>query len=161
MDMKALKHPLVLAIIAMAFWSCGSPRNYAYSQGYDDYGYYEDDYYGQGGINFNVFYHELSPHGTWINSRSYGRVWVPSVGRDFRPYATNGYWTMTDHGNMWVSGYSWGWAPFHYGRWYWDDYYGWAWIPGYEWAPAWVTWRSGGGYYGWHQWDHGLIYMCM
>jgi len=56
---------------------------------------------------------------------------------------------MTDYGNTWVSDYSWGWAPFHYGRWYYDDYYGWTWIPGYEWAPAWVVWRSGGGYYGW------------
>ena len=52
--------------------------------------------------------------------------------------------------------YSWGWAPFHYGRWYHDDYYGWAWVPGYEWAPAWVSWRSGGGYYGWAPMSPGL-----
>jgi len=48
-----------------------------------------------------------------------------------------------------VSDYPWGWGPFHYGRWFYDDYYGWAWVPGPEWGPAWVAWRSGGGYYGW------------
>src|SRR5690606_5069343 len=56
---------------------------------------------------------------------------------------------MTNYGNTWVSNYDWGWAPFHYGRWVYNDYYGWAWGPGYEWGPAWVSWRSGGGYYGW------------
>ena len=25
----------------------------------------------------------------------------------------------------------------------------WVWVPGVEWAPAWVTWRVGGGYIGW------------
>ncbi|HEX8531098.1 MAG TPA: DUF6600 domain-containing protein, partial [Cytophagales bacterium] len=25
----------------------------------------------------------------------------------------------------------------------------WAWVPGPDWGPAWVAWRSGGGYYGW------------
>ncbi len=150
--MKALRHPLILAVIALAVWSCGTSQNYVYSQGYDEYyyeeGYYDDGYQG-GGISFNVFYNELRPHGRWINDRNYGRIWIPNVGRDFHPYATNGYWVMTDYGNTWVSSFSWGWAPFHYGRWYYDDFYGWAWVPGYEWAPAWVTWRSGGGYYGW------------
>src|SRR3546814_2990394 len=23
------------------------------------------------------------------------------------------------------------------------------WVPGYEWGPAWVSWSSGGDYYGW------------
>lgn len=150
--MKTLRHPLILMVIALAAWSCGTPQNYLYSQGYDEYyydeGYYNDGYQG-GGISFNVFYNELRPYGRWINNRNYGSIWVPNVGRNFHPYATNGYWVMTDMGNTWVSNFSWGWAPFHYGRWYYDDYYGWAWVPGYEWAPAWVTWRSGGGYYGW------------
>lgn len=26
---------------------------------------------------------------------------------------------------------------------------GWVWVPGVEWAPAWVSWRVGGGYIGW------------
>ncbi len=38
--MKALKHPIILAIIALAFTSCYSSQGYVYSQGHDDYGYY-------------------------------------------------------------------------------------------------------------------------
>ncbi len=100
-------------------------------------------------ISFETFYHELSPYGTWVQDRDYGYVWVPEVRRDFVPYVSEGHWVMTEYGNTWVSDYSWGWAPFHYGRWHYDDYYGWLWIPGTEWGPAWVAWRSGGGYYGW------------
>jgi hypothetical protein len=29
------------------------------------------------------------------------------------------------------------------------DGLGWVWVPGTRWAPAWVSWRSGDGYYGW------------
>jgi hypothetical protein len=100
-------------------------------------------------VTFQTFYQELSPYGAWMNYHDYGQVWMPNAGPDFRPYATNGYWAVTEYGNTWVSDYSWGWAPFHYGRWIFDDFYGWLWIPGSEWAPAWVAWRSGGGYYGW------------
>ena len=154
--MKALKNPFFLTIITLLLSSCYTSRSaYSqgnYSEGYaDEYGYADTNYdnYDNGGINFNVFYNELSPYGSWVNDRNYGRVWVPNVGNNFHPYATNGYWAMTDYGNTWISDYPWGWAPFHYGRWFHDDYYGWAWMPGYEWAPAWVSWRSGGGYYGW------------
>lgn len=100
-------------------------------------------------VNFQVFYNELSPYGDWVMDHTHGYVWIPNVDRNFHPYSSNGYWTMTNYGNTWVSDYSWGWAPFHYGRWLWDDFYGWAWIPDYEWGPAWVSWRTGGGYYGW------------
>ena len=100
-------------------------------------------------ISFQTFYNELSPYGRWINTPQYGSVWTPYADRDFQPYSTNGYWEVTEYGNTWVSDYDWGWAPFHYGRWSYDDYNGWFWIPGYEWGPAWVNWRSGGGYYGW------------
>lgn len=102
-----------------------------------------------GMVSFQLFYDQLSPYGEWVNDPEYGFIWLPDVGRDFMPYATNGYWVMTKYGNTWVSNYAWGWAPFHYGRWVHTDWYGWAWIPDYEWGPAWVTWRSGGGYYGW------------
>ncbi len=160
--MKAIKTHLILTAIALMLTSCYATRG-AYAQGgyYNDYddgqGYYNEyDEYHNGGISFNVFYNELRPYGRWINHRAHGRVWIPNVGGNFHPYATNGYWVMTDYGNTWVSDYSWGWAPFHYGRWYYDDYYGWAWVPGYEWAPAWVTWRSGGGYYGWAPMGPGL-----
>jgi hypothetical protein len=103
----------------------------------------------QGSISLQVFYDELQPYGTWMDYGTYGYVWIPRVERGFTPYATNGYWINTEYGNTWVSDYAWGWAPFHYGRWLYDDFYGWIWVPDTEWGPAWVAWRSGGGYYGW------------
>ena len=102
------------------------------------------------GVSFQVFYDELSPYGDWVKDARHGYIWLPAVYDDFHPYGSNGHWVMTEYGNTWVSDFDWGWAPFHYGRWYFDDYYqSWAWIPGYDWAPAWVNWRTGGGYYGW------------
>ncbi|HEX6224492.1 MAG TPA: DUF6600 domain-containing protein [Chryseolinea sp.] len=103
----------------------------------------------QGRVSLQVFYDELQPYGTWMDYGSHGYVWIPAVDRSFVPYATNGYWINTEYGNTWVSDYAWGWAPFHYGRWLFDDFYGWLWVPDTQWAPAWVAWRSGGGYYGW------------
>lgn len=100
-------------------------------------------------VSLQVFYDELAYHGDWIDNQEYGYVWRPNVGADFRPYYTNGRWVMTQYGNTWVSDFEWGWAPFHYGRWYYDNYDGWLWIPDTEWGPAWVDWRTGGGYYGW------------
>ncbi|MDR3693641.1 DUF6600 domain-containing protein, partial [Mucilaginibacter sp.] len=100
-------------------------------------------------ISDQEFYDNLQPYGTWVDDPDYGNVWVPDVEDGFRPYATRGHWVLTDYGNTWVSDYPWGWATFHYGRWRYDDYYGWEWIPGHHWAPAWVSWRHGGGYYGW------------
>ncbi len=99
--------------------------------------------------SYQTFYDGLSPYGQWISDPDYGNVWVPNEAPGFRPYGTNGYWAMTDYGNMWVSDAPYGWATYHYGRWTYNPYYGWVWLPGHEWAPAWVTWRSGGGYYGW------------
>lgn len=100
-------------------------------------------------ISLQVFYDDLSHYGDWVNNADYGYVWRPNVGSDFRPYYTNGHWVMTEYGNTWVSNYDWGWAPFHYGRWFYDNYDGWVWLPDTEWGPAWVSWRTGGGYYGW------------
>jgi hypothetical protein len=102
-----------------------------------------------GYVSDQEFYDELDPYGTWVDDPQYGNVWIPDADDNFRPYATRGHWVVTDYGNTWVSDYPWGWATFHYGRWRYDDYYGWEWIPGHEWAPAWVSWRHGGGYYGW------------
>ena len=99
-----------------------------------------------------VFQRELAPHGEWIVITRYGRVWVPRpavVGENFRPYVTAGYWVSTNSGWSFESGWSWGWLPFHYGRWFLDSSYGWVWVPDKTWAPAWVTWRYGGGYIGW------------
>jgi hypothetical protein len=100
-------------------------------------------------VNFQVFYDDLSPYGTWVDNADYGYVWVPNVAPGFTPYSTNGYWVMTDEGWTWVSNYPWGWAPFHYGRWYTDPNYGPMWVPDNEWGPGWVTWRRSGDYYGW------------
>ena len=108
------------------------------------YNDYEDD------VSLETFYEELSPYGVWIDDPQYGLVWRPDVNQDeFRPYYSRGHWEMTKYGNTWVSDYDWGWAPFHYGRWHHHSRRGWVWIPGRKWAPAWVSWRSGGGHYGW------------
>lgn len=100
-------------------------------------------------VNFQLFYDQLSPYGTWVDYQNYGYVWIPDVDQGFSPYGTDGHWIFTDDGWTWVSDYSWGWAPFHYGRWAYDDFYGWLWVPHNEWGPAWVTWRRSEGYYGW------------
>ncbi len=102
------------------------------------------------GVSFQVFYDELAPYGDWVQDQNQGYIWLPYAEQGFHPYGSNGHWAMTSYGNTWVSYYDWGWAPFHYGRWYFDNYYqSWAWVPDYEWGPAWVNWRTGGGYYGW------------
>jgi len=100
-------------------------------------------------VNFQLFYDQLSPYGTWVDYQNYGYVWIPEVDREFSPYGSDGHWIFTYDGWTWVSDYSWGWAPFHYGRWAYDDSYGWLWVPHNEWGPAWVTWRRSEGYYGW------------
>ncbi|HMU38143.1 MAG TPA: hypothetical protein PKE31_03950 [Pseudomonadota bacterium] len=101
---------------------------------------------------FDDFRDALSPYGQWVQTPQYGQVWVPSsdaVGQDFTPYYTGGRWNYTDYGWTWVSEYNWGWAPFHYGRWLVLPGFGWSWVPGRIWGPAWVHWRTGGGYVGW------------
>jgi len=100
-------------------------------------------------LNYQSFYDELSPYGQWITTPQYGYVWVPAAGTDFQPYATYGHWVLTNYGWTWASDYPWGWAAFHYGTWEFDAFMGWFWIPGYQWSPAWVSWRSCNGYYGW------------
>ena len=101
------------------------------------------------GVSIDFFVETLAPHGEWVEHPRHGRVWYPrDVDHDWRPY-TRGRWVNTEeHGWMWVSDEEWGWGPYHYGRWDFDDRYGWVWIPGYDWGPAWVEWRSGGGYIG-------------
>jgi hypothetical protein len=101
-------------------------------------------------VEISTFHDALAPYGNWVNHPLYGQVWYPrNVAQDWRPY-TDGYWAHTDdYGWLWVSYEPWGWAPFHYERWAWDNWYGWVWVPGRTWAPAWVFWRSGGGYAAW------------
>ena len=64
------------------------------------------------------------------------------------PYS-NGYWERSDAGWYWASDEPWGWATYHYGRWDSSPQLGWYWVPRTQWAPAWVSWREGGGYVGW------------
>jgi hypothetical protein len=95
------------------------------------------------------FYEPLSPYGRWEVIGSFGRCWIPGgVEAGWSPYA-NGYWQQTDAGWYWASEEPWGWATYHYGRWDLSPRYGWYWVPRTEWAPAWVSWRQGGGYVGW------------
>ncbi len=95
------------------------------------------------------FYEPLSANGAWIEVGSYGRCWRPAgIAVDWRPYCA-GQWVWTDCGWYWESDEPWAWACYHYGYWVYDPVYYWIWIPGIEWAPAWVSWRVGGGYVGW------------
>lgn len=104
---------------------------------------------GDQGVSFQVFYDQLGDQGTWIQTDDYGYVFQPNVeDPNWAPY-TEGHWVSTDEGWTWVSDESWGWATYHYGRWANIEGTGWVWVPGYRWAPAWVSWRSGGDYYGW------------
>jgi len=112
-------------------------------------------------VSFGGFYDELAPYGTWHRHARWGDVWRPRrIEADFRPYY-RGHWEYTgQYGWLWVSDHIWGDIPFHYGRWVYDPFDGWLWIPGYVWSPAWVVWRSGGGYTGWFPMppDDGFLY---
>jgi len=100
-------------------------------------------------VSFDFFHSNLSSHGSWQVSTSYGNVWQPDVySSGWHPYY-DGYWDYTDVGWCWVSDYDWGAIPYHYGTWVYDDFYGWVWVPGYVWAPAWVVYRTGPDYIGW------------
>ncbi|MGQ0742502.1 MAG: DUF6600 domain-containing protein [Alphaproteobacteria bacterium] len=111
-----------------------------------------------GGVSFAYFHRSLSRHGRWIQHPRWGDVWIPPRAHRYRPYF-NGYWAYTDVGLLWVSFDPWP-LTFHYGRWVWDPFYGWMWIPGYVWAPAWVIFRTGGGFFGWLAMppDYGYFY---
>jgi hypothetical protein len=104
---------------------------------------------GDQDVSFQTFYDQLGDQGTWMQTDDYGYVFQPNVtDPNWAPY-TDGHWVSTDEGWNWVSNESWGWATYHYGRWANIEGTGWVWVPGYRWAPAWVSWRYGGGYYGW------------
>jgi hypothetical protein len=98
----------------------------------------------------DLFYDELERYGTWARHPDFSYVWLPArQGRGWRPYQ-EGRWVWTDdYGWYWESSEPFAWAVYHYGRWDYDPEFGWFWIPGDTWAPAWVTWRQGGGHTGW------------
>jgi hypothetical protein len=146
------RRTLLVVIAALALPAASSARDH------DDgeWGYIDDvppdvqvDVNAGSSVTFETFQDNLSPYGEWVSAGSYGRVWRPMrVYSGWRPYY-DGSWQWTDEGWLWVSSEPWGWATYHYGRWAFDSYYGWVWVPGYQWAPAWVSWRVGGGYIGW------------
>jgi len=104
------------------------------------------------------FHEPLARHGAWVEVGSYGRCWRPAgVAVGWRPYAY-GSWVWTDYGWYWETDEPWGWACYHYGNWAFDPVVGWIWVPGVAWSPAWVSWRTGGGYWGWAPLPpHGVI----
>lgn len=90
----------------------------------------------------------LHGYGDWVETRAYGRVWIPRAQQGFVPYRTDGRWVVSDAGWYWQSALPWGDVAFHYGRWVQLDAL-WAWAPGSVFAPAWVDWRSGNGWVAW------------
>jgi hypothetical protein len=138
---KSLLRCIVGGAALLASWlfagcASSSRESYAYSAGVEI-----------GSVD--EFYGPLSSYGEWVEIGGHGRCWRPTrVYSGWRPYS-DGYWVHTDAGWYWRSEEPWGWATYHYGGWDYDPGYGWYWVPQTRWAPAWVTWRSGGGYVGW------------
>jgi hypothetical protein len=102
-------------------------------------------------ISIDFFYDNLNDSGSWVDVADYGYCWQPTIAvsnRAWRPYS-DGYWAYTDVGWTWVSYEDFGWATYHYGGWIRLRGRGWLWVPGRDWGPAWVSWRTGGGYLGW------------
>ena len=59
-------------------------------------------------VSFSFFYSNLSPHGDWMVSAEYGRVWQPAAYYPgWNPYY-DGHWVYADVGWTWVSDYVWG-----------------------------------------------------
>ncbi len=111
-------------------------------------------------------YEGMSGYGRWVETRAYGPVWVPAMGRDWQPYRL-GRWVWVDpFGWTWVSYEPWGWAPYHYGRWAYVGGMGWAWAPGpptvrQRFAAALVGFLSGnegGEWVGWFPLGPGEVY---
>ena len=101
--------------------------------------------------DYQTFYEDLQPYGSWYETPDYGYVYQPTVvvqDASWRPY-TRGRWACTNLGWNWCSDEPFGWACFHYGRWCRLEGRGWVWVPGDEWAPSWVCWREGGDHVGW------------
>lgn len=112
------------------------------------------------GVQVNAvaeFHAPLAPHGVWVEVGHYGRCWRPAhLAVGWRPYC-DGHWEWTDCGWYWVSDEPWAWACYHYGSWVFESG-DWFWVPGVEWAPAWVSWRVGGGHIGWAPCaPHGMV----
>jgi hypothetical protein len=90
----------------------------------------------------------LDAYGQWFELAPYGRVWQPTVGYDWRPFAVGG-WLWTDRGWYWDSPEPYGWVVYHYGYWTFEGATGWVWVPAYDWSPARVRWYVSEAQVGW------------
>jgi hypothetical protein len=96
-----------------------------------------------------VYASSFDQYGTWRVDPTYGNVWYPTVGADWRPYSA-GYWqTYPAWGSFWIGSDPWGWPTHHYGRWGFSIGFGWYWMPSNAWAPAWVYWGVSSNYVSW------------
>ena len=87
-------------------------------------------------------------YGSWQHDPSYGNVWYPSVGPEWRPYSYGSWSPIRSYGWTWIGLDAWAWPTHHYGRWGYARN-SWFWIPGRVWAPAYVSWASAPGYVSW------------
>jgi hypothetical protein len=89
-------------------------------------------------------------YGQWQQDATYGQVWFPAVGMDWRPFS-QGYWQPFGgaYGATWVGLDPWGWPTHHHGAWDVNSGGRWFWRPGRRWSPGRVTWSVGPGYVGW------------
>jgi hypothetical protein len=88
-------------------------------------------------------------YGYWRDEPTYGRVWYPRVGADWRPYYRGRWVNLRPYGWTWVAHDPWGWPTHHYGRWGYSSAGAWFWIPGRSWGAAWVSWAYAPGYVSW------------
>ncbi len=111
----------------------------------DDYqaARYADNSYLPEELRF--FESDLARNGRWVNTRSYGYVWLPttSLSSGWSPYRF-GRWVWLGNDYVWIGREPWGWVPYHYGRWSFISTLGWCWVPptreAVYWGPGYVGW---------------------
>lgn len=87
-------------------------------------------------------------YGSWQYDSSYGNVWYPAVGAEWRPYSYGSWSPIRSYGWTWVGLDAWAWPTHHYGRWGYARN-SWFWIPGRTWGAAWVSWSFADDYVSW------------
>ncbi len=97
---------------------------------------------------------DFAVYGQWSSLPTYGAVWFPRVGPEWRPYAA-GSWRYTRYGWTWIDNVRWGWPVHHYGRWGRHATRGWYWLPQRRWGPGWVSWAIAADHVAWSPlgWD--------
>ncbi|MFO8058703.1 MAG: DUF6600 domain-containing protein [bacterium] len=102
--------------------------------------------------------HQMSVHGTWVNTPGYGWVWRPSVSASWAPYREGRWMYRSGWGWTWISYEPWGWYPYHHGRWVVVNN-NWVWAPMHvrgRWYPSLVFWVEGPDYIAWHPIPYGV-----